>query len=760
MGRFTERISQRLIPLPKEMSCNDIKRVAFSDVKIDVIFPEDPTLLSAKRKLITYFGNAIYGSFRIRIVDPMPNTVKVLNNFPNSDQAYHMWYDGALNISAISSKGIMNGVRTLLQAVSKEDNEFVIPLLFIYDYPDIPLRGQWGGDSMDDIEFTSSLKLNSLDYTGTFSINSENTGVGNLEKKEVLENCIKEGIILTAYVPHLEFVIGGYLNKPEYAKFIERIKNVPLPESAARNDYKPGLCVSSEHTKKLVFEWMCSLAAIKGVKSVMVWLSENTEKCICEKCKDQEPFILETKMLVELFEKLRKEFPDLGCEILLTQGSYSVNEKILEIVPDFISVLYYHGSRTYISDKTPMIYEGLMPYIERGGKLGVYPQITHGWRCVFPWTGPDFIKYRCDEFVEKNIHKVVGYAVPSNVYHRFNIAAMAEWTWNNKGRNEKDFMKAYAAINNIDADGFVKWCNLNMGPAWTLAENRFLVGQMFNFPVIMKSKFDMEDFRFTDYTKKPIKDIDKYIRMADRAVKAAKQIGYTEGELESKCIVAVLRCAGAYQKFFTLLNNKERTHEEDHQMSLMYEMMHNNSKNIYHALLDWKELIDKDNSHFHTRITDTAVICMRITDFMKNVLNKLIIPHKEHHSLEYNELSRWDESVFEKNDAASIKYDISKYIYKDGRYHICFDFIDSKVGTLVKDISVIQDGKCISDTIYDKSDKKESFLKRINIYEPWYEVLLDVSDTTKASNRILEVILERTGNEKDTCKGILGIRKI
>jgi hypothetical protein len=37
---------------------------------------------------------------------------------------------------------------------------------------------------------------------------------------------------------------------------------------------------------------------------------------------------------------------------------------------------------------------------------------------------------------------------------------------------------------------------------------------------------------------------------------------------------------------------------------------------------------------------------------------------------------------------------------------------------------------------------------------------LDVSDTTKASNRILEVILERTGNEKDTCKGILGIRKI
>ena len=757
MGRFTERISLRLIPLPKEMSCNDIKRVAFSDVKIDVIFPEDSTLLSAKRKLITYFGNSIYGSFRIRIVDPMPNTVKVLNNFPNSEQAYHMWYDGAINISAITSKGIMNGVRTLLQAVSKEDNEFIIPLLFIYDYPDIPLRGQWGGDSMDDIEFTSSLKLNSLDYTGSFDINSENIGTGYLEKKEVLENCIKEGIVLTAYVPHLENVIGRYLNKPEYKKLIEKIKNVPLPESAQRNDYKPGLCVSSEHTKKLVYEWMRELAQIKGVKSVMVWLSENTEACICEKCKDQEPFILETKMLVELFEKLKKEFPDIGCEILLTQGSYSVNEKILEIVPEYISVLYYHGSRTYISDKNPMIYEGLMPYIERGGKLGVYPQITHGWRCVFPWTGPDFIKYRCDEFVEKNIHKVVGYAVPSNVYHRFNIAAMAEWTWNNKGRDEESFMKAYAAINGIDADGFVKWCNLNMGPAWALAENRFLVGQMFNFPVIMKSKFDMEDFRFTDYTKKPIKDIDKYIRLADRAVKAAKQIGYTQGELESRCIVDVLRCAGAYQKFFTLLNNKKRTHEEDHQMSLMYEMMHNNSKNIYHALLDWKELIDKDNSHFQTRITDTAVICMRITDFMKNILNKLEISHKEHHSLEYSELGRWDESVFDKASLTTIPYEISKFTDKDGRYHICFDFVDSKIGTLIKDISVMQNGKCISKIVYDA---KVPFMKRINIYEPWYEALVDVSGIEKTYDRTLEVTLEKPDEQKATCRGILGIRKI
>jgi hypothetical protein len=136
MGRYTQIISQRLIPLPKELSCNDIKKVAFNDIKIDVIYPEDALLRSAKRKLVSFFGNSLYGSFRIRIVDPMPETLNVLNHFPNSDQAYRIWSDGSLNISALTSKGIMNGVRTLLQAVSKEDGMFNIPLLFIYDYPE------------------------------------------------------------------------------------------------------------------------------------------------------------------------------------------------------------------------------------------------------------------------------------------------------------------------------------------------------------------------------------------------------------------------------------------------------------------------------------------------------------------------------------------------------------------------------------------------------------------------------------------------
>ncbi|MFA5154520.1 MAG: glycoside hydrolase family 20 zincin-like fold domain-containing protein [Clostridia bacterium] len=756
MGRYTQKISQRLIPLPKEISCNDIKKVAFNDVKIDVIFPEDALLLSAKRKLVSYFGNSLYGSFRIRIVDPMPNTVNVLNHFKNPDQAYHIWSDGAINISALTSKGIMNGVRTLLQAVTKEDGMFNIPLLFVYDYPDMSLRGQWGGDSMDDISYTASLKLNSLDYSGTFSIDSAGVGKAVLEKPAVLENSIKEGVVLCSYIPHLEFVIGGYLNKPEYKDVINKIKNVPTEEAAARNDYKPGLCVSSEDTKKLVFDWMCSLAEIKGVKSVMVWLSENAEPCMCEKCKGHEPFLLETEMLVELFEKFKKLYPDKGREILLTQGSFSVNEKILEIIPNDISVLYYHGSKTYISDKNPMIYEGLMPFIEKGGKMGVYPQITHGWRCVFPWTAPDFIKYRCEEFTEKNIHKVVGYAVPSNIYHRFNVAAMAEWLWNTKGRDEESFMRAYATVNDIDPDGFVKWCTLNMTPAWVLAENRFIVSQMFNYQVIMKTKFDIEDFRFTDFTRTAIKDIDKYIRMADKAIKAAKQIEYEEGETESKCIASALRCAGAYQKFFTLLKIQNRNPEEDQQMVLMYEMMHNNSKNMYSALLDWKCLIDRDNSHFQTRIIDTAAICMRITDFMRSILEKLEIKHKEHHSLSYHQLGRWDESMFNKEGIAELTYDITRYSDKDGRYHICFDYIDSKQGTTIKSISVLQDQVEISSILYDNINP----LKRINMYEPWYEVFIDITCASRNEDKILKVIIEGPSNVQDTCKGLVGIRKV
>lgn len=598
MGRYTQIISQRLIPLPKELSCNDIKKVAFNDIKIDVIYPEDALLRSAKRKLVSFFGNSLYGSFKIRIVDPMPETLNVLNHFPNSDQAYRIWSDGSINISALTSKGIMNGVRTLLQAVSKEDGMFNIPLLFIYDYPDIPLRGQRSETAVRDIAYMASLKLNSADY---MSINSID------EEKRLKENCINEGIVLNSNISY-----SGCITDEN-------------------------LCVLSENADTVIFDWM-----------------------------------------------------------------------------------------------------------------------TYGGKCIFPRTAVDFIKENCEKFVENKTRKVVCYTPVSDIYQKFNITAMAEWLWNAKGRDTESFMRAYATVNRMDPDKFVKWCTYNMTPARTLAENGFIARLMSNRIVTVKGKEDLDYCGFDDFIENAIIDIDKYIRMADRAVRAAKQTGYEEGETESRCVTAVLRCAGAQQKFFTLYRMKKRNPEEEQQMVLMYEMMHNNSRSLYYALLDWKNVVDKENLHFHTGITCTAVACMRMADLMKKILEKLDIKHREHHSLSYHEIGGWDVSVFDKEGIAELTYDIAKYADKEGRYHICFDYTDGKSDISVKSISGLCNNIEKAHVLYDNT----SSLKRLNNDEPWYEVFIDVECTGRDQEKILKIILERATDNKNKCNGIVGIRKI
>ena len=61
------------------------------------------------------------------------------------------------------------------------------------------------------------------------------------------------------------------------------------------------------------------------------------------------------------------------------------------------------------------------------------------WRIVCPWSGPQFIKYRMTEFVDKNLKCLVGYATPNNRLYDFNVTAAAEWSWNAHGRDERAF---------------------------------------------------------------------------------------------------------------------------------------------------------------------------------------------------------------------------------------------------------------------------------------------------------------------------------
>jgi len=90
--------------------------------------------------------------------------------------------------------------------------------------------------------------------------------------------------------------------------------------------------------------------------------------------------------------------------------------------------------------------------------------LTATFAAVTPWTGPQFIRTRMNEFVDKKLECLMGYAVYNNRQHDFNVTATAEWSWNAKGRDEREFATAYATRRGIsDPDAFAEWAAL-LGP--------------------------------------------------------------------------------------------------------------------------------------------------------------------------------------------------------------------------------------------------------------------------------------------------------
>ncbi|MBZ0097766.1 MAG: hypothetical protein K8F30_01700, partial [Taibaiella sp.] len=327
---------------------------------------------------------------------------------------------------------------------------------------------------------------------------------------------------------------------------IERIKNKPSPGADEVCDYKPSLCMSNEAAFEFLCTWLGAMADRNTVKNMLVWLSEGPSPCCCEKCTGKEQFVLETSMLLRVFDWIRERRPDMNFEILLTQGSYPLNDKICEMVPEYVRVVYYDGVRTYVSDRNPIIYDMLTMYVKRGQRLGVYPQISHSWRECFPWSGLDFIRFRCQEFFEKGLNKVIAFTQPDNFHNRNNVIAMAEWLWNTKGRNESEFARALALKKGYDPDHYAHWNRLNMSQAWDLAASRFMLSSIFCYPVIHKDNVLIADHRTELAGFTAIEKIEEKIAQSEKAVEFAKQVGFEEERLESLCMLHTLKCSRAF----------------------------------------------------------------------------------------------------------------------------------------------------------------------------------------------------------------------
>ena len=478
-----------VIPLPKEIAIPNKVDLPASQVKITLRQGAGEVEKTAAQELASLFkdkagADVAEGPFEIligvcdeggRIGDATVADVARLKDLPNREQAYVIRPIGEnrLVLTALDERGVYYAAQTLRQLLENTfaDGKVTIPLTSVTDWPDLDQRGEWGGLNWfppDEIEWLARHKMNMVVYGVRFHIREDGRGgVKNIHPDRIAFGR-RHALNMVPFITH--FCLLG--ERTNLFQVYPQLKGAITPQGEIVRDLgeanvRSVPCPSQPKMAEVLADFMCAMAA-EGATDIDCWLSEGRGiRCLCEKCLgqgDDMHYALEARAYVKAWRIARKQYPKLRVRVTLTQGTYNTNDKVLAEVPPEVGVTYYCSWGTYNSLREPMIYPLLEDFAAKGGRLGVVPQLTATFAAVTPWTAPQFIRTRMNEFVDKKLEYLMGYATYSNRLYDFNVTAAAEWSWNAKGRDEREFATAYATRRRIsDPDAFAEWALL-LGP--------------------------------------------------------------------------------------------------------------------------------------------------------------------------------------------------------------------------------------------------------------------------------------------------------
>ncbi|MHB8995603.1 MAG: glycoside hydrolase family 20 zincin-like fold domain-containing protein [Armatimonadota bacterium] len=471
---------RHLLPLPKQITFEGMQQVSPQQVQVVTQCPATGDVAPATADVAAAAAELLRKTLGDRDLGTGPNNgvfvirlalcdkagkcegkaiagAEKLAKLRNSEQAYVIVPDkGLLTVAALDERGLYHGAVTLSQLlpVKMTSRRVTVPLVRVVDWPDLAERGGWGGNMGNDTEWMSSVKLNLAEVQGRPGADEQGVGTFQFPPEKIEEGRL-HAFKMVPIIAHLDQQMWAFERFPE----IKGVGKASQPVATVH-----AICYSQPKATQLLSDWMVALAKIPHVTDVCIWLSEDPVQCECAACQAAGQFTLETRACVNAWRAGAKVNPDLKLRILLTQGSYKVNDKVLAEAPPEVNISYYDGGRTYDSSREPMIYPLLEDFAKSGRWLGVYPQITASWRIVCPWSGPQFIKYRMTEFVDKGLTNLCAYATPHNRLYDFNVSAAAEWSWNAHGRDEREFAAAWATRREAkDPEKVADWAVL-LGP--------------------------------------------------------------------------------------------------------------------------------------------------------------------------------------------------------------------------------------------------------------------------------------------------------
>jgi len=537
----------------------------------------------------------------------------------NADQAYLIvpLAEQGMAVAAATERGVCYGLKTLEQLLLARatGQKLLFPLVSILDWPDLEERGQWGGSSTRDIEYLADRKMNLIEAHSTFSIDAQGRGLAKIDTA-AQEKARLHGIKWVPIITHLDQLTrtGIYERYPEL-----KGKGPKAQSSWGREVF--AACFSEPKTADILADWFASLASIRGVSDVCVWLSESHVQCGCPKCSGQSQYVLEAAAGVRAWELARRQYPDVRLRILLTQGSYATNDKVLAVAPPEVGITYYDGGRTYDSSRDPMIYPLLADFARQGRWLGCYPQLTASWRIVCPWSSPQFIRYRMTEFVRKGLRCLCGYATPDNRFYDFNVTAAAEWSWNAHGRSEEEFAAAWATRRGLkDPEKAARWAVM-LGPVgWDVYGSGIPYPHFFGrVPAQLRTRPALGQGMFRYFP--TVAHIEKDVAICDAALKLAEELHDPAILAETRVIRGYVGMVRGIERIASAIAGKKELDRETTQtVQTEFDRLAAAGKETVEALRAWQQAVAPDSTA--PRFADTV----RVTEETVTAVAEALAP--------------------------------------------------------------------------------------------------------------------------------------
>lgn len=495
---------RHLLPLPKEVQFGELISYAPDAIKVEIVGTDDPVAITAADALRTTLADLTGespdgGSHRIKLLvvsndspaDLQPEPLQRLEMLPNADQGYVIKEHGidGLVVAAFTPQGLWNGVRTLssLLVVESSAQGVLLPQTEILDWPDMAERGLWN-EPAEWTPWLAQMKLNYVDVRSRIQPiergqpASISIDTGHADEVRLL------GLYPVARITHLNFWRrpGLYRAYPEMAG---------LGDGALAGRY-PAHGVGPMHRVpnpldpmlvSLLADLMRDICQ-QGIFDIACWLTERPATDGRPETLEVGQFVLEARAFVQAWEKVRTEYPQLQIRLFLSTTTDERHHLILHESPPEVKIVRAcrtDGERVPMIPRDRFINPLLDTYGEKGRWLGTYdiPLNANGKVETPHFKLPHRSAHRIRDFVRQYRDRGYQGAAGMMAFHRhgqeicgFNIAALAEWSWNTDGRDEAEFARAWATLQGFDpaqVDALVAWADI-MGPVeWDVYDSDF-----------------------------------------------------------------------------------------------------------------------------------------------------------------------------------------------------------------------------------------------------------------------------------------------